>query len=119
VNAGLPSHHFTAPAVSGPRFRAAGDLTLDQLHHDGRVADEWLGLHPRDFAILWRLAECPGVAVSSAILAADLPLSRFGTEPGSIAAQVDYLRSRLEAAGLTRLIAGDAAGGYVLDVPPA
>lgn len=119
MNAGLSSHHFTAPALTAPRFRVAGDLTLDQFHHDGRVADEWLGLHPRDFAILWRLAECPGVAVNSSSLAADLLLSRFGTEPDNIAVQVEHLRKRLEAAGLTRLIAGDAAGGYVLDLPPA
>jgi len=43
-----------------PRFRHIVDLTLDLMHHDGRVEDLWLHLEPDEFALLWRLARQPG-----------------------------------------------------------
>jgi two-component system, OmpR family, response regulator len=43
-----------------PRFRHLGDLTLDLMHHDGRVEDRWLELDPDEFALMWRLAREPG-----------------------------------------------------------
>ena len=43
-----------------PRVREAGDVTLDLFHRDGHVGDRWLGLHPREFDLPWRLAEQPG-----------------------------------------------------------
>ncbi len=116
MNAPLPSGHFMGTYVTGPRFREAGDLTLDQFHHDGRVEDVWLGLHPREFAMLWMLAERPGEPVAEAHLAADLWRIRFGCETGNIAAHIDRLRARLAMVGLARLIASDGEGGFFLDV---
>lgn len=118
MNAPLPSGMFAGTFVTAPRFREAGDMTLDQLHHDGRVDDVWLGLHPREFAILWHLAERPGEPIADAQLAADLWRIRFGCETGSIAAHIERLRARLEAVGLARLIGSDGAGSYFLAVPP-
>ena len=119
MNAPLANACLSGGDVAGPRFREAGDLTLDQAHHDARVEDVWLGLRPGEFTLLWRLAERPGERVAGTQLAAELWRIRFGCETGSIAAQIDALRTSLEAVGLARLIATDAEGGYFLDVPDA
>jgi len=67
-----------------PRFRHVGDLTLDLLHHDGRVEDRWLALQPHEFDILWRWAREPHRCLSEAALPAR-PRERAGacapTEP--------------------------------------
>ena len=119
MSAPLPSGHFTGPYMTGPRFREAGDLTLDQFHHDGRVEDVWLGLQPREFAMLWLLAERPGELVADTQLAADLWRIRFGWETGSIAAHIDRLCTKLMVVGLARLIASDGEGGFFLGVSAA
>ncbi|WP_051221093.1 winged helix-turn-helix domain-containing protein [Erythrobacter cryptus] len=98
-----------------PRFREAGDVTLDLLHRDGRVVDSWLGLHPREFALLWRLAEQPGVCVSRKQLLADVWRIRYEPQTNSLAVHVARVRAKLEPFGLARLIATHPAGGYFLD----
>jgi DNA-binding response OmpR family regulator len=47
-----------------PRRRRIGPLWLDLIHRDARRGPAWLNLHPREFELLWRLADSPGVAVS-------------------------------------------------------
>ncbi len=116
MNAPFANACLSGSDVAGPRFREAGDLTLDLAHHDARVEDVWLGLHPREFSLLWRLAERPGEPVTDTQLAADLWRFRFGCETGSIAAQIEDLRTSLETVGLARLIATDGEGGYFLDL---
>lgn len=119
MNAVCDHDRFPSGDAAIPRFREAGDVTLDLLHRDGRVEDRWLGLSPRQFALLWRLAERPGEPVSDASLLADV--WRIGSAPGteSIAARIARVRARLEPFGLACLIAEHRDGGYVLDVPPA
>ena len=119
MNAPLASGHFAGIYVAGPRFREAGDLTLDLFHHDGRVEDVWLGLHPREFAMLWLLAERPGERVAETQLAANLWRIRFGCETGSLSAHIDRLCTKLKVVGLARLFANDGEGGYFLDVSAA
>ncbi len=60
MNAIPDQDRFPRSDVTIPRFREAGDVTLDLAHRDARVEDRWLALHPREFALLWRLAERPG-----------------------------------------------------------
>ena len=102
-----------------PRFREAGDLTLDLLHRDGRVGDCWLGLHPREFALLWRLAEQPGDVVSKAQLLRDVWRISHEPKTNSPAVHVARIRTRLKSHGLNRILATDRSGGYYLDVPNA
>lgn len=108
--------HFPASDIATPRFREAGDLTLDLTHRDGRVEDRWLGLHPREFAILWRLAERPGEAVSDAMLIGDLWRMRFGCDVGDIAGHVARLAAKLAAFSLAGLVAAAPDGRYMLVV---
>lgn len=106
--------HFPTSVLATPRFREAGDLTLDLAHHDARVEDRWLGLNPREFAILWRLADRPGEEVCEAALSADLWRVRFGLEVGDIALHVAHLCAKLAAVGLADLVAAAAGGGYAI-----
>lgn len=125
MNAPLPSRHFPeaceqAGDESGVRrFREAGDLTLDRKHRDGRVDDRWLGLSPCEFGLLWRLAEQPGERVTAGQLLAEVCLFAFGPACGAVPEEIGGARAKLGAAGLAHLIGGDAAGGYVLEVPAA
>lgn len=116
----VPSHsQFPASGMTTPRFREAGDVTLDLFHRDGRVDDRWLALHPREFALLWRLAQQPGEPVPCQQLIPDVWRTPFEPETGSLAVQVAQVRAKLEPFGLAGLIAAHPDGGYVLDAPPA
>lgn len=118
---------MNAPASSGqfpegeeliPRFREAGDVTLDLFHRDGRVDDRWLGLHPREFALLWRLAASPGERMTRRALLADVWRIEFEPETNSLAVHVARVRAKLDSFGLSGLIATHAKGGYYLDAHP-
>lgn len=115
MNAVPSPNLFPASDVMIPRFREAGDVTLDLLHRDGRVVDSWLGLHPREFALQWRLAEAPGLCVSRQQLLADVWRIHFEPETNSLAVHVARVRAKLEPFGLARLIATHPGGGYFLD----
>lgn len=101
-----------------PRFREAGDVTLDLLHRDGRVEDRWLSLHPREFELLWRLAQEPGKRVSKRQLLADVWRISFEPETNSVAVHVARVRAKLHPFGLARILATHPEGGYYLDAPP-
>lgn len=97
-----------------PRFRSASELVLDLLHRDARVDDRWLGLNPREFHLLWRLAEAPGVAVSKAQLLADVWRITHDPMTNSLAVHVARIRAKLKPLGLSGLIVTDPDDGYYL-----
>lgn len=88
----------------------AGPLRLDLFHRDAAFDGRWLALHPREFALLWRLAETPGQTVSQRTLLADV--WRLSFEPGSnrVAVHIARLRRKLAIVGLEQLIVTDGAG---------
>ena len=102
-----------------PRRRSHGRLTLDLLLREGWVAERRLGLHPREFALLWRLSECPGEAVAPDALLNDVWNLSFRPETNSLAVHVCRLRAKLAAAGLAQVVRTTAKGGYVLAEDPA
>ena len=91
---------------------------LDLFYRDGRVDDRWLGLHPREFELLWRLAEEPGQRMTKPELLADVWRIHFEPETNSLAVHVARVRAKLEPFGLAHLLATHSDGGYLLDVPP-
>lgn len=101
-----------------PRFREAGDLTLDLFHRDGRVEDRWLGLHPREFELLWRLAEEIGTPVTRKQLLAEVWRIHHEPETNSVAVHVARVRAKLDRFGLSRMLVTHPQGGYFLDAPP-
>lgn len=111
-------HPIPEQGLMIPRFREAGDVTLDLFHRDGRVDDRWLALHPREFALLWRLAEQPGERITRQQLLAEVWRIHFEPETNSVAVHVARVRAKLEAFGLARMIVTHPDGGYFLDAPP-
>lgn len=118
MNAPLASDHFPDVALPGRRFRAAGDLTLDLFHRDGRVDAEWLGLSASEFALLWRLAAAPGERLSGTQLRAEAWSIAFDPASDGITAHMARVRAKLAAAGVGQLVRSDAEGCHFIDVPP-
>lgn len=101
-----------------PRFREIGDVTLDLVHRDGRVEDRWLNLHPREFELLWRLAQQPGERVTRKQLLTDVWRINFEPATNSLAVHVARVRAKLAPFGLSAIVATHPDGGYYCDAPP-
>lgn len=97
-----------------PRRRAAGPLTLDLFYRDARAGPRWLGLHPREFALLWRLADTPGVRIARETLLTDVWRLTHIPETNSLEVHVSRLRGKLAAVGAAWLVQTVAGGGYRL-----
>jgi DNA-binding response OmpR family regulator len=110
----IRAHRLASLSDLLPRLRDAGPVTLDLFHRDGRIGQSWLALHPREFGLIWRLAECPGRPVTRAELLHDVWRLRHDPETNSVQVHVSRLRSKLAAHGLGALVATDPVGGYCL-----
>ena len=77
-----------------------------------------LGLHPREFALVWRLADTPEVPVDKETLLKEVWGLRHVPETNSLAVHVSRLRDKMRGAGLPELVRTTPSGGYVLDLPP-
>ncbi len=102
-----------------PRYRGYGPLRLDLLDRDGFVGEKPLGLHPREFALLWRLLEVPGEQVDKTALLRDVWHLKHVPETNSIAVHASRLRSKLEYAGLSGMVQTGPTGGYFVAPPLA
>jgi len=96
-----------------PRRFAHGPVVLDLFRREGWVGRHRLGLHPREFALLWRLAETPGEPVSPGVLLTEVWQLSHRPETNSLAVHVCRLRAKLAVAGLPDLLRTSEAG-YVL-----
>jgi two-component system OmpR family response regulator len=106
-------------AQSLPRSRRHGSVRLDLLAREAFVAGRALGLHPREFALLWRLADHPGEPVGPAELLGDVWRLAFRPETNSLAVHVSRLRAKLRLSGVDGLIETMPDGGYCLQPRPA
>lgn len=97
-----------------PRHRRLGDLELDLLAREAYGHGKPLNLNPREFALLWRLADSPGETVSKQDLIQDVWRMGFVPETNSIAVHMSRLRRKLSFAGMSGMIATASAGGYCL-----
>lgn len=101
----------------GPARRRLGRLWLDLLTRDARVDGRRLRLHPREFALLWRLSELPGAPVTRRALLRDVFDLSFDPGTNRLAVHVCRLRKKLAWAGLASLLAtAPGEGGYRLIV---
>lgn len=103
-------------AETMPRYRMAGPVMLDLFHRDARVDGRWLGLHPREFALLWHLAERPGTRVTRRDLLTDVWRLQHEPETNRVEVHVSRLRGKLAGAGVAGIVATDPRGGYHLAV---
>lgn len=97
-----------------PSARLIGPLRLDLFARDGFVGPRRLALHPREFALLWRLSDAPGRAVGKRVLLSEVWRLGHVPETNSLAVHVSRLRAKLAAAGLTDLVLTAPEGGYML-----
>jgi DNA-binding response OmpR family regulator len=100
-----------------PRHRQIGGLRLDLAARDGFVRGRRLALHPREFALLWRLADTPGEPVGKQALMREVWRLCHVPDTNSLAVHVFRLRAKLAAAGLQGLVRTASEGGYLLDTP--
>jgi two-component system, OmpR family, response regulator len=98
-----------------PRARHVGPLLLDLLHRDARRGSTWLGLHPREFGVLWRLADEPGTPVTRRTLLQDVWRIHHEPETNSVEVHVSRLRGKLALAGCGDLVRTSTTGGYRLE----
>ena len=97
-----------------PRWRDTGPLTLDLFHRDARLGTRWLSLHPREFGVLWRLADTPGERVTRKQLLEDVWRLSHEPETNSVEVHISRLRSKLALAGCEGLVETVPQGGYRL-----
>ncbi|WP_337190192.1 response regulator transcription factor [Alteraurantiacibacter aestuarii] len=95
-----------------PRWRTLGPITLDLFHRDARRGARWLSLHPREFGVLWRLADNPGERVTRGQLLKDVWRISHEPETNSVEVHVSRLRAKLAAADCETLIQTAPEGGY-------
>lgn len=124
INATLAEVDARATRIVGlgdvlPRYRGYGPLQLDLLGRDGFVGGKPLGLHPREFALLWRLLDAPGEQVDKTALLRDVWHLKHVPETNSIAVHASRLRSKLECAGLSGMVRTAPSGGYFIAPPLA
>ena len=100
-----------------PRRRSFGPLMLDLMRREGFVGGKALGLHPREFALIWRLLETPGEVLTRAALYAQVWRLNYLPETNSIAVHVFRLRRKLAQAGLGSLLRTAPSGGYYVALP--
>ncbi len=103
-------------ARSVPLTRWIEGLELDLLIRDGKAAGRRVGLFPREFALLWRLAETPGRAVAPETLLREVWQLSFKPETNSLAVHVSRLRAKLRIAGFDGLVETLGDGSYRLAV---
>ena len=102
-------------ATSLQRIRQFVRLRLDLFARDGFAGDRPLGLHPREFALIWRLCDTPGQAVSKKTLIRDVWRMAHVPEPTSLAVHVYRLRAKLALASLDWMVQTTLGGGYLFE----
>lgn len=98
-----------------PRQLQAGPVLLDLFHRDARLGASWLHLHPREFGLLWRLAESPRTALSRGTLLRDVWRLEHEPETNTLEVHIFRLRRKLSARGVCDLVLTDPDGGYRLE----
>ena len=105
---------IAAQAESLPRIRQFGGLKLDLFARDAFAQGRRLSLHPREFALMWRLSDNPGVAVAKKALIRDVWRMAYVPETNSLAVHVYRLRAKLASVGLEWMVQTTIDGCYRL-----
>ena len=99
-----------------PRQRGMGRLRLDLVDREAFLDSQPVNLNPREFALLWRLADDPRKAISKKQLIQDVWRMGFVPETNSIAVHMSRLRRKLAVVGLSDVIETAPEGGYCLNL---
>lgn len=99
--------------------RRHGRLELDPRKRDAAVDGQYLRLHPREFALLWRLSDDPGDAVPRAALLRDVLGLTIEPRTNALAVHVCRLRKKLHTARVSHLLVTGPGGGSYALIPDA
>lgn len=91
---------------------------LDLFHREAQVDGRWMGLHPREFALLWRLAESPGRQVGKPELLRDVWRLSHEPETNSLEVHVSRLRAKLAVGNVAWIVQTHESGGYCARATP-
>lgn len=97
-----------------PRELRLGPVLLDLVDRQAWCQGRSLGLHPREFALLWRLGEAAGLPVSQSLLLHDVWRLSFRPETNTVAVHVSRLRAKLRLAGCDGMVETLSWGAYRL-----
>jgi two-component system, OmpR family, response regulator len=100
-----------------PPSRRHGELELELLSREAFVSGRPVGLHPREFALLWRLMAAGGAPLGKARLLAEVWNLQHVPETNSLPVHVSRLRRKLAEVGYPALVE-TRQDGYAY-VPPA
>lgn len=100
-----------------PRLRQIGPLRLDLLAREGFGFGKALNLNPREFALLWRLAESVDQPVTKQDLVRDVWRKGFMPDTSSIAVHMSRLRRKLSLVNIRDMIETLPQGEYRLRSP--
>ena len=91
-----------------------GPVRLDLFHRDACVAAQWLRLHPREFEVLWRLAESQGTSIPKRQMLEEIWRITGPSESNRVEVHISRIRAKLHVHRLSWLVETDPAGGYRL-----
>lgn len=94
------------------RYREHGSIRLDLFCREAYAGETALGLHPREFELLWRLMESPGTPVDKASLMRDVWHLAFVPETNRVAVHASRLRTKLALVGLAEFVQTTPGGAY-------
>lgn len=114
----LRARRIVAASAALPREAMIGSLRLCLISRDAFLAERRAGLHPREFALLWRLGEAGGEPVGAAELLRDVWHLVHRPETNTLAVHIARLRGKLRRLGLEGLVGTTADGAYFLAVAP-
>lgn len=100
-----------------PRQRRVGPLHLDLLRRDALINGRALHLHPREFAVLWRLADTVNQPVSRHTLLQEVWQLQHMPETNSLAVHICRLRAKLALGDCADMIVTTRDGAYILAWP--
>lgn len=101
-----------------PRLRTVGELRMDLLAREAYGRGVPLDLNPREFALIWRLADTPDRAVDKEALIRDVWRMGFVPATNSIAVHMSRLRRKLAFVGMNGMIETMPDGSYRLRATP-
>lgn len=100
-----------------PRQRQVGPLHLDLLRRDVLINGRALHLHPREFAVLWRLADTINQPVTPHTLLQEVWQLQHMPETNSLAVHICRLRAKLALGDCADMIVTTRDGAYILAWP--
>lgn len=113
----LRAARLLEPPWAASRYH--GRLELDLRKRDAAADGQYLRLHPREFALLWRLSDAPGDGVTRADLLRDVLGLTIEPHTNALAVHVCRLRKKLHTVRLSHLLVTGRGGGSYALMPDA